>query len=318
MFVIVPNNADIDVYRAMMIPLHIGVPLFVMISGYFGIKWSFRGLARLLSKAYILFAPLAIAGCVIGGNLEIKTLLQNAMVVGFNNLWFLNVYLYLFLVSPVINQYLKDADGKKRTFLLLILAFMNFYIGNITQSDQALIDGKNLTNFLFLYVVGNTLHYYQTKINVISIRKLTSVYVLTNIILVFCFMYVPFLAGKIWKYSFDYNSPVMYFNCIMVFIIFSKLNIKSRVINFVGGSIFACYLLQCPGLIWENVFAKPVSYVDARIDTPMLMFPTIIAYALCAMVLFVLIDKALNPIWKVISLWASRLDDKCNTKGLFA
>ena len=37
-------------YQALQIPLHIGVPLFVLISGYFGIRFSLKGLMRLCSN----------------------------------------------------------------------------------------------------------------------------------------------------------------------------------------------------------------------------------------------------------------------------
>ena len=38
LLVIVYKNTNIEFYHAIWLPLHIGVPLFVMISGYFRIK----------------------------------------------------------------------------------------------------------------------------------------------------------------------------------------------------------------------------------------------------------------------------------------
>ena len=57
---IVPLAPDVMLFKAVQIPLHIGVPLFFLISGYFGIRFSLRGLVRYISKVYLYFVPLAV------------------------------------------------------------------------------------------------------------------------------------------------------------------------------------------------------------------------------------------------------------------
>ena len=46
--------------RAVCIPLHIGVPLFVLISGYWGIHLSGKGLAKLLAQMLVYTAILLL------------------------------------------------------------------------------------------------------------------------------------------------------------------------------------------------------------------------------------------------------------------
>lgn len=306
-------NPDTKIYRALQIPCHIGVPLFVMISGYFRIRWSLRGLVRLLSKAYVLFGSLAVLTCVVVGNIGIRNIVQNAMVIGFNNLWFLNVCLYLFLFAPVINKFLNNIQTLHRIYLLCTLAFMAIYIGNVTHSDSALVDGKNLTNFMLLYVVGDTVRNYQYKINRISMGGIIAAYFLLNFFLVLGVMYIPLMEGNIWKYAFGYNSPIMYINCILVLAIFSKINITNKFVNWAGGSIFACYLLQCPGILWENLFVIPVRHLDAILTTPYLTIPCICAYSLFIMLVFICVDKILSPLWDVFTGFGQKLDARWHT-----
>ncbi len=45
--IVVANQPFLD---ALTIPLHIGVPIFVLISGYFGIRFSNRGFSHFLSQ----------------------------------------------------------------------------------------------------------------------------------------------------------------------------------------------------------------------------------------------------------------------------
>ena len=47
-FTIVPLAPDIKLFKAMQIPLHIGVPLFFLISGYFVIRNYLKGFIRYL------------------------------------------------------------------------------------------------------------------------------------------------------------------------------------------------------------------------------------------------------------------------------
>ena len=304
-------------YQALQIPLHIGVPLFVLISGYFGIHFSLRGLTRLLSKAYIYFVPFLVIPLLLAHSGGVKDILKGIFIIGFDAQWYLNTYLYLFLFSPIINRYLDNITKVQRAYLLVILAFMSVYIGNVTEGDISLVEGKNLTNFLLLYTLGNTIRYYQDAINAISQRKLVVSYFLFNAFLVYAFMCIPMLAGKVWKYSFAYDSPIIILNSIWVFAIFSKIKLNSRIINWMGSGVFACYLLQCPAIIWKNCFEHPIQQIYGVASAPWQIIPVMIFYGMVAMMIMILIDKAFNPIWNRLVDFASGYDEKWNIKQLW-
>lgn len=144
----VPTSTKL--YQALQIPLHIGVPLFVLISGYFGIRFSLKGLMRLCSKGYFYFVPFAVIPMLVYNTGGVKDVLKSIFIFGFDAQWYLNTYLYLFLFSPIINCYLENITKSQRFYLLAILTFMSVYIGNVTEGDISLVEGKNLTNFLLL------------------------------------------------------------------------------------------------------------------------------------------------------------------------
>lgn len=48
------------IYRVLQFPLHIGVILFVLISGYYGIRPSIRGLMRLLAPVVVLYLSIEL------------------------------------------------------------------------------------------------------------------------------------------------------------------------------------------------------------------------------------------------------------------
>ena len=307
MYVVLPAHPGESIYQALQIPLHIGVPLFVLISGYFGIRFSLRGLMRLFSKSYIYIVPLTLIPSIIGGS-SIKDVLKHLFPFGFYALWYLNVYLYLFLLSPIINRYIEGITKKQRVYLLLVLMFISVYIGNVTQGDPHLSDGKNIINFLLLYMIGNTIRQEQSRINSILGRKMFILYILFNIALVLVFMYIPILAGKIWKYSFAYNSPIIIINSVWAFAMFTKLRFSSKFVNWMGGSIFACYLLQ--SVCWHNCFEVPVQKLNVIFVNPFVAVILMILFGAISMLFMVCIDKCLNPLWNRLIAFAVKYDDK--------
>lgn len=304
-------------YQALQIPLHIGVPLFVLISGYFGIRFSLKGLMRLCSKGYFYFVPLAVIPMLVYNTGGVKDVLKSIFIFGFDAQWYLNTYLYLFLFSPIINRYLENITKSQRFYLLAILTFMSVYIGNVTEGDISLVEGKNLTNFLLLYTLGNTIRHNQNLINGCSQTKLVTSYLLFNVLLVVGFMSVPLIAGKIWKYSYAYDSPIIMVNSVWIFAIFSKLDVKSRFVNWMGSGVFACYLLQCPAILWKNCFERPIQYIYGVANEPWQILPIIVLYAAVAMLIMGSIDKLLNPMWNRLVAFAAKYDEKWNTKQLW-
>lgn len=317
LFALVGVSTGTKLYQALQIPLHIGVPLFVLISGYFGIRFSLKGLMRLCSKGYFYFVPLAVIPMVLTHSGGVKDILKSIFIFGFDAQWYLNTYLYLFLFSPIINRYLENITKSQRLYLLAILTFMSVYIGNVTEGDVCLVEGKNLTNFLLLYTLGNSLRHYQEHINGCSQFKLVITYLLFNAFLVIGFMYIPIIAGKIWKYSYAYDSPIIMVNSVWMFAIFSKLDVKSRFVNWMGSGVFACYLLQCPAILWKNCFERPLQYIYGFANEPWQILPIMVLYAAAAMLIMGSIDKVLNPIWNRLVAFAAKYDEKWNTKQLW-
>ena len=59
LFFIYPIYGDVF-YKAIQIPLHTGVLLFVLISGYFGIKATPKGLIKLVGMMAVYYLPLQL------------------------------------------------------------------------------------------------------------------------------------------------------------------------------------------------------------------------------------------------------------------
>ena len=170
------------------------------------------------------------------------------------------------------------------------------------EGDASLEGGKNLINFIFIYVLGNQLFYYRDKLNQINIKVYALAYVLLNIALVS--MQYIFFDGKIGmliqKSAFPYCSPFIMINAILLFMCVSKLNIRSKTINYIAASTCSVYLIH--GVKpYPSIWIKSMrSYLSENISSNLEL---LISYFIFAIVLYmacVLLDKMLSPLWRVI------------------
>lgn len=103
-------------YRFIQMPLHGGVLLFVLMSGYFNIRLSSKGVIRLLGTLAIYYIPISIAYQLWKDGFDIISIMQNIFFLSNTPLWFVRTYLFLMLLSPVINNYLNIASLRERFF----------------------------------------------------------------------------------------------------------------------------------------------------------------------------------------------------------
>ena len=184
---------DTPIYKAMYLPLHVAVICFVLISGYFHIKPSLHGGSKLLFPLLLFYLPLTLFEIV---------------------------------------QHKGGISERRRISLLLILAFISFYMGWLMQ-DNSMTDGKNLVLFIFIYVLGDCLKYYHEKIDKVSTRNLVMIYLFLNIVLVLIYnSFAEGIIGEIvFKLSYPYCAPVLIMNACLLFLIFSRLHFFSRTVN---------------------------------------------------------------------------------------
>lgn len=282
---------DAPVYKAMYLPLHVAVICFVLISGYFRIRPSIRGIAKLAFPLLLFYLPLSVYELIFDGVGGAKSLFFFSK----SPYWFIRTYFYLFLMAPVLNSFL--ASDKRRLYLLIVLGFMAVYMGWLMH-DKSMLDGKNLVLFMFLYVLGDCLRSFREVTDRIPAYILTLSYSLLNIVLFVGYMkYCDSFIGKaIYKLSFPYCSPVLILNAVLLFVITGRLHFKSRAVNWLAGSVFAVYILHHQHLILYGLMQPCVLYTYHTIGTPWILILILGIMSLGFMVSFIMIDKLFSPV----------------------
>ena len=298
------------IFRGIQIPLHFGVLLFVMVSGYYGIRPSVRGGGKLFLMVAVYFLPLVLYRDFTNG--DYLSVAKDFLLVSYPHYWFFRDYLFLFLFAPVINCYLSNINTRQRIYLISVLAFMAIWVGS-THGCSFLIGGKNLTNFLLLYTIGDTLRVTRDRWTSISYVKLIASFLIINTIIVSIWICTnnSIISAIIWNLSFPYCSPLLYLNAIIVFIYFGKMQFRSKVVNGLATSVFAIYLLHFNPIIFDKCIKPCAEYVLSICDNnpfgviPLFLVLTLIIYLACTF-----IDMILHPLWKFASTQFAKIDER--------
>lgn len=300
LFFVEPIDSN-PIYKAIQMPLHIGVILFVLISGYFGINPSIRGFFRILFVVAVYYLPLRlwyVYHMGMGG----MAMLDSFHILSKTPYWFVRTYLCLYLISPMLNKCLKEISFRERLYYIFAFTFIAVYLGMI-QCDITLIDGKNLANFMLIYIIGNTIRIEQNRIAKISKWYFLCVFFVLNVVIIslYLFYYNTNLSVYLWDWSFPYYSPFLLINSVMFFVPFTRFNIKSPTINFVAASVFSIYIIHHQPVLLEMCLRPIANYlyeISAMSEAVCLIMMGLLAFFV--MFISVLIDKILTPLWIVV------------------
>ena len=272
---------------------YIGCVVFVLISGYYGIKFDWIKLLRL----YILTASIGgicyIAHLLIDDASFGKSVIYNTFFsISHTKNWFLKIYFYLFLFSPILNIALNACNKNKSLFILFVLTFICVYFGWFWQ-DELYSDGCNLVNFVWIYCIGDYLKRYYNKSTLSPI-----VYLLIWIV---CSIYNSVMSIMFNTYhAFTYNNPLVIAAAISFFLFFISYDFVSKLINSIAMCTLGVYLIH------EKAFISPIIYgqeISSIYSTNIFYFllSVVICFSACSLIDMALRKIVVSPIMKCFS-----------------
>lgn len=255
-----------------------GVNLFVMISGYFNIKWSLNSFIRLTGM--IIFFSLF---CLLCGffifNMHISLIrIFKAIILPFTSTgyWFLQCYLGLYLIAPLLT---KGLDNLSLTNLKQLIAVMTlvsifscWYGGNKLNAD-----GYGIFHFIYLYILGYGIKH--IEIPPLKCRNwiLISLFCLGIDVLLsygFDFYYNDSYNRYSWGAAKAYDNPFVICASVAIFMAFIKYDMGTyRIINSIAGCSLGCYLLQ------DGFLRGPIYSLQHEFMTTNPVYNTIIMFS---------------------------------------
>ena len=299
-FIVARNHRDVPFWQSFQLAIHTGVILFVLISGYFGIKTSTRGFVRLLLLSLVYYVPI-----VLVDNLILKEgltaaekwqlVLPSFQAVTKSPYWFLRTYMWLYLLAPLANKFFEADPKRNKLVLLLVCGAISLYAG-YNGVDGSITDGKNIINFLFLYALGSILHDTYDKWSNWKTWKLLTAFLVLCIALVWTHLHFngTWYSTTLWQLAYPYNSPILMIVAVLAFMLFGKIKIQSKAVNWVAASTFSMYLIHRNPVVLERVLRPVVTNTDISQTSGILAeIGVLLLLSIAIFVISIVIDKLL-------------------------
>lgn len=224
---------------------NIGVTLFMLISGYFGVKLKPKKMIRL--EFMLLFY------CWIGLGLHFlwgdaasfggeKILTYIFPVIGRNS-WYFTCYFALVFLSPFLNDFIEKIDRAmfRRLLLTMLIIFSGittFFFFDITQDG-----GKGIVNMVMAYFIGRYIRIYLDDVPYKRTRLIGIYLVLTGICIALNgALYV--VTGTVQNRFARDCTLFIIFEAVCIFLIFKDIHFKSRFINRAAGCVPAVFTME--------------------------------------------------------------------------
>jgi len=270
------------------------VGCFMLMSGFFGIKFKYSTLLNFIFQAFVyaLLGYCVQVNCCNGKFFDFKSILVVLFPISSSNRWFLTGYVFIMILSPLINKGLEFLS--KRNFFIL-LAIMYYYTCIGPEFYGSFYNGSGY--LMFLYLLGRYLNQYNI-IEKINKSKSILLFVSGNL---FCFLLILFahVVGKSQLSFFRicaYGNPWVICMAIGIFSYVLKLRpLKKESVNTILKHTFAIYLIT--ESLGKILYEKLVHILNSNI---LLFFVLIVIIGFTCMVIDYLLLRLYSPLRNAI------------------
>lgn len=289
----------------------IGVNVFILISGWYGIKPKLKRMIELLFQVIFFNVTVSIIINIYNASHPTFYLKEFYSFITLSNYWFVPCYIILYASSPIINMYIKHSNRKQIKFTILSLFVLQIIYGWLPSGvSYFYYYGYSPISFILLYLIGRYVSIYKPRFSLKSLKLDAVLYLLFSLLSSFLF----YLSTKYSIFTslrsilLYYTSPLIIIASLYLLLLFTKITIKSKIVNWIAVSSFAAYLFQ-----EHHLFADVYKSVIYRwyIAENHLVF---VLYTLCwihiIFFLAILLDKIRIYIWQKISYKVSVFIEK--------
>lgn len=271
------------------------VNVYVLISGYYGIKWRWKSFLGFVFQVCFWSLGIYLLLLIIGKATYSNTELFHRFIGVIGNYWFVEAYLGLYLLSPILNIYLEKTP-RKSIFVLILLFILFEVVSELLGSTRNFIRGYNTLAFCGIYMIGRLLFLYRDKLTsylAIPTYKRLLFYVLIAMTIASVSLYKLIVKGNDYmtiqtSFNFAYSNPLVIIESVLLFLLFIPMKFDNKYVNYFATSIFAVYLFH----LHPNLKERYYSFCGQLYDQPFLQHLLALICLFCGIVLVsVFVDK---------------------------
>ena len=282
--------------------LYVAVNVFILISGYFGIRLRARKIWSLYLQCAFYGLLTYLFGVIVGTVEFVPHTLITKSVLIFSHLsswWFVVCYLILMILSPLLNFGMSMMRKKEYMFVLICMTFLQIYLGWFWQKSVYDVDGYNILNFIYLYLIGGYIARFVSNDKPTAQRNIIiTTYIICAIAFAGCN-----IIHAIWKIPFGnvwgYNNPIVIIGAISLFLFARTFEVQSKVINLLASGVLAAYLMTDIPYVGDFIY-REYSELASMIPSMVLTIVVTICAAICVVLLACCIDVVRSFMMKPI------------------
>lgn len=262
------------------------VNCFILISGYFGIRWKWKSLWKYLYQIMFWTLLAYFLSIIIGiCHFELKQLAWTIITFVSNN-WFKLSYLGLFMFAPVLESFIERSNQKQLGYFIIAFYAFSTIFGWVLQVSPEFTEGVTFVSLMGLYLLGAYIRKYDLKW--INFKKGKDLFLYFAIGLLLVLLSAVALKLGITSSLYGYLNPLVILESVYLFLFFKKLNIGyCRWINWVASSAFAAYLFHVNNSLY-GLYGDICSYIQSNFNYP---FPVAMLFIISVFIVAVIIDK---------------------------
>lgn len=304
--------------------------IFILLSAYYSIdkKFNLKRILNLWGKTIFYSLLIFLLFKIFG---QKTNDFQSLFPVISGQYWFIDAYLIMSFLSPILNIIMNKLNKKQNTFLV-IFGIVTLGVIRILVNPTGILMGAMLP-FIFLYIIGAYIKkYVEIRPKELYMTKYILIAVIITLLSIIIYSVakrinndvIIYLLTIIFNGIEEYNSLLGVLMSVYIFMRFRTITIKSKtftkIISFIVPSIFSVYLIH------ENVNLKKVLWANLGImnfANSWFMVPYILLMIISVFITCVIIDlikrgiyylvKKIPFVYKCINILNTRIE-KINLK----
>ena len=226
--------------------VYIGVNVFVLISGHFGIKFKWKGVLNLFIICVFYMMLNLITQKYYGADYSYTEILVKSLkAITRTTKWFIPCYLALYFLSPFLNIAKDNMSKQQYVYALLVLSAYCIWFGYIRQCNVFNQTGYSVGQFIWLYFIGGYIRRFN-RVNNICKYRIVCVCIWIVMSALWGGATVVLYSGislPLW-HPITYNNPFTLVGAVAFFCLFTTFHFKSRIVNYIARSVLAVYLFE--------------------------------------------------------------------------
>ena len=216
--------------------LIICVNMFVIISGYFGIRLKLSSILKLYIYLALIYIPLYIVKCISDHEFVLTDFIDRCFVISYAG-YFIQSYFMLMVLSPVINAFI-DKYGKNSLKWVLLFWSLEFWFDCIMEVEELGYNrGYSVIHFVLMYMIARCIKLYEDDIKKIRPMIWVLGYLFFTLVII-----ISHIIGI--KWCWYYSNPIVVVSSVCTFLPFLYKTYYNKLINWIASGTLAVYIIH--------------------------------------------------------------------------